>query len=145
MRYPIVSIIGSLKFKDDIDKCARELHKTHVVFTPWLPLVRDNYTEDEVSTDTLDKLGAQRIDMSDFVCLVAPTGYYGDSTRKEIRYAVKKGKRVELLLAYPKQGGDVDGFLNTYSILQIKLKSDGVLLEDTEKVATRLRTMGILK
>lgn len=42
----------------------------------------------------LDTLHLQKIDLADEVLVVNPGGYIGDSTRREINYALSHGKPV---------------------------------------------------
>ena len=44
----------------------------------------------------LDELHKRKVDLADYVLVVSDeTGYFGESTRSEIEYAIKNGKPVE--------------------------------------------------
>lgn len=45
----------------------------------------------------LDALHLRRIDLADRVVVVAPDGYVGESTRREIAYARRHGKPVDVI------------------------------------------------
>jgi hypothetical protein len=45
----------------------------------------------------LDELHLRKIDMSDFIFVINVGGYIGDSTKKEIEYAERTGKKVVYL------------------------------------------------
>ena len=67
----------------------------------------------------LDKLHKRKIDLADFVYVVNPGGYVGESTKSEIEYAHSKGKRVEYLVqpsgTYGAYGGSPDVLSSTYA------------------------------
>jgi hypothetical protein len=45
----------------------------------------------------LDVLHLHKIDLADEILVIDPGGYIGESTRREIAYAVQRGKRVRYL------------------------------------------------
>ena len=45
----------------------------------------------------LDKMHRQKIDLSDEIYVINPGGYIGESTKSEIEYAKRKGKKVSYL------------------------------------------------
>ena len=47
--------------------------------------------------DMLDDMHKRKIDMADEIFVINVGGYIGDSTRSEIEYAVKNGKKVNYL------------------------------------------------
>ncbi len=47
--------------------------------------------------DRLDELHLRKIDLADWIFVLNVDGYIGDSTRREIEYAEKIGKRVRYL------------------------------------------------
>jgi hypothetical protein len=54
-------------------------------------------TFDQALKDRLDELHKRKIDLADRVLVLNVGGYIGDSTRSEIEYAEKLGKRVDYL------------------------------------------------
>lgn len=94
----IVTLCGSLKFKDELMKMAVDLElEGKCVLNIIYPTSddKDAYTDEEM--ELLKKAHLKRIEMSDaiFVCNVG--GYIGDSTKKEIEYAKSLGKNVYYL------------------------------------------------
>ena len=59
--------------------------------------------DDEVWTEgtkeMLDDMHLQKIDLADEIFVINPGGYIGESTRKEIAYAERTGKKVRYLTA----------------------------------------------
>lgn len=49
--------------------------------------------------EMLDDMHKRKIDMADEIFVINVGGYIGDSTRSEIDYAVKQGKKVRFLEA----------------------------------------------
>ena len=47
--------------------------------------------------EMLDDIHKRKIDMADEIFVINVGGYIGDSTRSEIEYAVKNGKKVNYL------------------------------------------------
>ncbi|MPM93478.1 hypothetical protein SDC9_140615 [bioreactor metagenome] len=45
----------------------------------------------------LDDIHKRKIDMSDEIYVINKNGYIGESTKGEIEYAIKNGKRVDYL------------------------------------------------
>jgi hypothetical protein len=51
---------------------------------------------DSAEKVTLDELHKRKVDLADYVLVVSDdTGYFGESTTGEIRYAIEHGKPVE--------------------------------------------------
>ena len=92
--YKIVTICGSMKYKDIMLKKSLELqlNKKYVVLQPVYGL--DNYNYSDLDKKILSELHFKRIDISDAIYVVNVDGYIGESTRKEIEYAKKLGKEV---------------------------------------------------
>ena len=85
---------GSLRFMDVIQKEAErlELEKGYAVIAV-LPHVldRDLTAEDK---ELLGEMHLRKIDLADAVYVVNVNGYIGETVRKEIDYAQKKGKEI---------------------------------------------------
>ena len=47
--------------------------------------------------EMLDDMHKRKIDMSDEIFVINVNGYIGDSTKSEIEYAIKTGKKVNYL------------------------------------------------
>jgi len=58
---------------------------------------------DSTEKVSLDELHKRKVDLADYVFVVSDeTGYFGESTRSEIEYAIKNGKPVEFANAAAK-------------------------------------------
>ncbi|MCM1052952.1 MAG: hypothetical protein NC483_03145 [Ruminococcus sp.] len=89
----IITVCGSLKFKNEIIKSALKLElQGNVVITPIFPVDdnKDNFTEDELTI--LGNIHKEKIKLSDSVFIVDVDGYIGSSTKKEIAYAKSLNK-----------------------------------------------------
>jgi len=53
---------------------------------------------DSAQKVTLDELHKRKIDLADYVLILNPGGYIGESTRSEIEYAEKIGRPVKYLV-----------------------------------------------
>ena len=90
----IVTICGSFKYKDMMLKKALELEviDKYVVLQPVYGYDGYDYSEDDFKV--LGELHFKRIDISDAIYVVNVDGYIGESTKKEIEYALSLGKEV---------------------------------------------------
>ena len=94
----IVCLCGSTKFKEVFEKATlEESLKGNIVLSVCCFSHHDNLVWTDEIKERFDKLHLEKIDMSDFVLVLNVGGYIGESTRKEIDYAVKKNKRIEYL------------------------------------------------
>jgi dienelactone hydrolase len=100
-RPTIVTICGSTRFRAEMTVANRELTLAgHIVLAPGV-FGHDGDEMTEQQKDDLDRLHLQKIDMADEVYVVNPGKYVGQSTRREIEYARRNGKRVTWLVAPP--------------------------------------------
>ena len=101
-KYPIITLCGSTKFKEDFIRMQRELTlKGHVVISVGLFGHADGEYQTVLTEEVkemLDDMHLQKIDMAEAIYVVNPGGYIGSSTRKEIEYARAKGKQVHYLV-----------------------------------------------
>ena len=97
-RYNIITLCGSIKFKDEFLKVQEKLTlERNIVFTPNF---FNNIKKEEITKERkkmLDEMHKQKIDMSDEIYIINVGGYIGDSTKSEIEYAKSKGKKVSYL------------------------------------------------
>ena len=95
--YKIITLCGSIKFKDEFMKVQEKLTLDgNIVFTPNF----FNNIKDEIDLKTrkmLDGMHRQKIDMSDKIYVINVRGYIGESTKLEIEYAKRKGKKTSYL------------------------------------------------
>lgn len=100
-RYPVVTLCGSTKFKDEYIKVQEELTLMgYVVISVGLFGHADNKFGNEITPQVkrmLDDLHFQKIDMADEIFVINVGGYIGNSTRNEIEYAKKQGKTIKYL------------------------------------------------
>jgi len=99
-KYKIITLCGSTKFKDEfISQQKRLTLEGNIVITVGL---FGHSGDDEVwSEDTkimLDDMHKRKIDMADEIFVINVGGYIGSSTRSEIEYAMRTGKRVNYLV-----------------------------------------------
>ena len=95
MKIKIITICGSLKFKDQMMREAIRLELAgNVVLTPIYPITddKDVYTQDEVII--LGAMHKEKIKLSDAIFVVNVNGYIGSSTKSEIEYAKELNKEV---------------------------------------------------
>ena len=89
----VITVCGSMKFKDEMVKVAHEYAlKGNCVLFPLMDLGKDEITEKEISY--LKEAHFKRIELSDIVIVVNKDNYIGDSTKREIDYAISLGKQI---------------------------------------------------
>lgn len=108
--YPVITLCGSTRFKDEFMRVQKELTlKGCIVITvglfehsgdneAWEDKPEDTYTNTKL---LIDDLHLRKIDMSDCIYVINKGGYIGESTRKEIEYAIKHNKKVLYLEPIP--------------------------------------------
>ena len=98
--FPVVTLCGSTKFKNEFEKAMKDLTLLGNVvisvgcFGHQDP---DPLLWEKKNSGMLDRMHRQKIDMADWIFVVNPGGYIGESTRKEIDYAISQGKSVEFM------------------------------------------------
>lgn len=105
-KYPVVTLCGSTRFKDEYLKAQKELTlKGYIVLSVGLfGHSGDNEVWENMDEGTLtktkqmvDDMHLRKIDMSDEIFVVNVGGYIGSSTKSEIEYAISKNKKVNYL------------------------------------------------
>lgn len=100
-----VTICGSTRFRDQINWVNSELTLMgYIVLAPGVFVRSDPaYSDlhDTEAKDRLDALHLRKIDMSDGIYVVAPNGYIGESTQKEIDYASTLGIDIFIINEFP--------------------------------------------
>lgn len=90
---PIVMIIGSCRFLEDMKKEAWELtRKGYIVLTP----EEKPEESEDIDIEILEANGLYKIDMADEVLLFNKDGYVGESTAKEIKYCFENNKPMRI-------------------------------------------------
>lgn len=99
MYYPVVTLVGSTKFKDKFIEVQKKLtlDKYIVISVGLFGHSGDSEAMDEETKKMLDDMHLHKIDMCDIVYVINHNGYIGDSTRREIAYALSIGKEVKFL------------------------------------------------
>ena len=90
----IICICGSTRFQKEMEEANRRFTMGGlIVLAPGVfQHMGDPLTDAEKAK--LDELHLRKIDMADQVYVVNPGNYIGESTRREIEYALSKGKAV---------------------------------------------------
>ena len=106
----VVCISGSTRFRDEIAAARAKLTLSGEIVVGPEMLVRSDpaYADlhDSEQKVMLDELHLRKIDLATYVYVVNPGGYIGDSTRREIEYALSNGKPVQYLEAPADAGAD---------------------------------------
>lgn len=99
-KYKVIALCGSTRFKDDFFRVQKELTlEGNIVISVSL---FGHSGDDEVWTvgtkEMLDDMHLSKIDMADEIFVVNPGGYVGESTAREIGYALLRGKTVKSIV-----------------------------------------------
>lgn len=97
-KYNIITLCGSIRFKKEFLEIQEKLTlKGNIVFTPnFFNTIKKEDITLEIK-EMLDKMHRQKIDISDEIYVINPGGYIGESTKSEIEYAKRMGKKVSYL------------------------------------------------
>ena len=97
-KYNIITLCGSIKFKDEFMKVQEKLTlEGNIVLTPNFFNNIKKEEIDETTKQMLDEMHKQKIDMSNEIYVINLGGYIGESTKNEIQYAKTKGKSIRYL------------------------------------------------
>ena len=88
----IVTICGSMKFKDKMMEVAKNLEINNKYIVIQCVYSNDMFNEEE--QQILSDLHYNKIEISDAIYVVNVNGYIGNQTSKEIEYAKNIGKEV---------------------------------------------------
>jgi hypothetical protein len=93
----VVCLCGSTRFRAEYERAFRdEEHAGRICLT--VPCYKDDPCCKSTSAHVrLDKIHLRKIDMADEVLFINVGGYLGESTRRELSYAWRMGKRVRWL------------------------------------------------
>jgi len=94
METKVVTICGSMRYSKEMMKISEELElkKGYAVIQCVYNI--DGLKYEGVDASILDKIHRKKIDISDAIYVVNIDGYIGNSTKKEIEYAIKNDKEV---------------------------------------------------
>lgn len=105
-QYPVVTLCGSTRFKNEFMQAQKVLTLAgKIVISVGLfghsgdEEVWENMDEGTLTKtkEMLDDMHKRKIDMADEIFVINKNGYIGDSTKSEIAYAKKTGKKVSYL------------------------------------------------
>ncbi|RHP93573.1 MULTISPECIES: hypothetical protein [unclassified Clostridium] len=105
-KYPVITLCGSTRFKNEFMEVQKQLTlEGNIVISVGLfghsgdSEVWENMDEGTLTKtkEMLDDMHKRKIDMADEIFVINVGGYIDDSTRSEIDYAVKHGKKVRYL------------------------------------------------
>jgi len=105
-KYKVITLCGSTRFKEEFMKAQKNLTlKGYIVINVGLfghsgdSEVWENMDEGTLTKtkEMLDDMHKRKIDMADEIFVINVNGYIGESTRSEIEYAKKTGKKVNYL------------------------------------------------
>ena len=109
-RYKVITLCGSTRFKEDFLRIQKTLTlEGNIVISVGLfghsgdSEVWEGKEEGEWSSTKrmLDDMHLRKIDMADEIYVINRGGYIGESTRREIEYALKQGKKVNYMEKAP--------------------------------------------
>ena len=94
--YPIITLCGSTRFKDDFMLVQKELTlQGYIVISVGLfGHSGDQKVWNEGTKEMLDIMHKRKIDLAQAIYVINKDGYIGSSTRSEIEYAKAAGKEI---------------------------------------------------
>ena len=97
-KYPVITLCGSTKFKDEFIEIQKNLTLDgYIVISVGL----FGHSGDDLHglKEMLDDMHKRKIDLADEIFVINKNGYIGSSTRSEIEYAKLHGKKINYLEA----------------------------------------------
>ncbi|MDO4198353.1 MAG: hypothetical protein Q4D13_05145 [Erysipelotrichaceae bacterium] len=98
-KYKIVTLCGSTRFKDTFYEVQKKLtlEGCIVISVGLFGHSGDDEVWSEGTKEMLDDMHKRKIDLADEIYVINVGGYIGSSTKSEIEYAIKTGKKVNYL------------------------------------------------
>ena len=95
--YKVITLCGSTKFKDQFMEVQKKLtlEGNIVISVGCFGHAGDIFSDEQKLM--LDDMHKRKIDMSDEIFVINVGGYIGESTKSEIEYAKKTGKKINYL------------------------------------------------
>lgn len=94
----VVCLCGSTRFKEAFEKAERDIAlRGEICLTVGLFGHIENLNMKGLDKKNLDELHLRKIDIADEVFIINVGGYIGESTARELAYAIKHGKQVSYL------------------------------------------------
>ena len=99
-KYKVITLCGSTKFKEEYTKAQKELtlQGNIVISVGLFGHSGDAEVWSEGTQEMLDDMHTRKIDMADEIFVINVGGYIGSSTRREIEYATRAGKKISYLV-----------------------------------------------
>lgn len=98
LKAPKVCLCGSTRFKDKFFEVAKDFTLRGCIVTMPMVFVHSGDEEiNEVQKEYLDEVHKAKIADADLIYIINCDGYVGNSTRSEINWALKLGKKIEYL------------------------------------------------
>ena len=93
-KYKVITLCGSTRFKKEFEEMNKRLtlEGNVVISVGCFGHAGDEFTD--VQKEMLDDIHIQKIEMADEIYVINKDSYIGKSTRAEIEYAKKLGKKV---------------------------------------------------
>lgn len=98
--YKVITLCGSTRFKDQFFEAQKRLtlDGNIVISVGLFGHSGDKEVMNEGVKAMLDDMHLRKIDMADGIFVINVDGYIGESTKREIAYAISKGKTVDYLV-----------------------------------------------
>lgn len=98
-KYKVITLCGSTKFKDDFLREQKRLtmQGNIVISVGMFGHSGDEEVNKEGIKEMLDDMHKRKIDLADEIFVINKNGYIGTSTKSEIEYAIKNGKKVNYM------------------------------------------------
>ena len=98
-KYPVITLCGSTRFKEEFMEAQKRLtlEGNIVVSVGLFGHSGDEEVWKPGIKDMLDRMHLSKIDMANEVFVINVDGYIGESTKREIGYALAHGKTVKYL------------------------------------------------
>ena len=100
-KYKVITLCGSTRFKDEFMKIQKDLTlQGNIVISVGLFGHADGEFGTVITEEVkimLDDMHKRKIDMADEIFVINKDNYIGSSTKSEIEYAIKTGKKVNYL------------------------------------------------
>ena len=98
-KYKVITLCGSTKFKEEFlrEQKRLTLEGNIVISVGLFGHSGDDEVWSEGTKEMLDDMHKRKIDMADEIFIINKNGYVGTSTKSEIEYATKTGKKVNYM------------------------------------------------
>ena len=98
-KYKIVTLCGSTRFKEQFMEIQKRLtlNRCIVISVGLFGHSGDEEVWKPGTKEMLDDMHLRKIDLADEIFVINVGGYIGESTRREIEYVEKTGKRINYL------------------------------------------------